>query len=237
MIEEKPHRASWHIAATRRTHSRPSFTPGQPITAYDHSTPMELVRHVRSDWVLRTRYEELSVLIGELGFTTGQPYRHGPPTSASRGQLSDHPIRPVPSLSAASMRTPERTALPALGWVAHMRPEHLRDEIDRISWTDLASIRADVLTALGAKHKLSRPQRRWQNGAWSGEVVSCWDTPQHHTCRQSSSSGRASCSCRCTTHGLRDAVVRASESDGQQGRADSWRAWADWSNVATSGRS
>lgn len=28
---------------------------------------------------------------------------------------------------------------------------------------------------------------------------------------------------------IRDAVVRASESDGQQGRADSWRAWADWS--------
>ncbi|MDW5329464.1 hypothetical protein [Plantactinospora sp. KLBMP9567] len=29
---------------------------------------MELVRHVRSDWVLRNRHEELSVLIGELGF-------------------------------------------------------------------------------------------------------------------------------------------------------------------------
>ncbi|HEV7825453.1 MAG TPA: AAA domain-containing protein [Mycobacteriales bacterium] len=61
--------ASWHIAEAQRTVPRPPLVAGQPINRYEPSTLVRLVRHVRSDGVLRTREEELMVLIRELGFT------------------------------------------------------------------------------------------------------------------------------------------------------------------------
>jgi len=60
---------SWHVADNRRTVAPPPFVPGQPITQYSHHLLVRLVRHVRSDGVLRTRDDELAVLMRELGLT------------------------------------------------------------------------------------------------------------------------------------------------------------------------
>ena len=59
---------AWHIAEARRLVPRPSLRCGLPINNYDSGKLIQLVRHVRSDGVLRTREEELAVLMRELGF-------------------------------------------------------------------------------------------------------------------------------------------------------------------------
>jgi very-short-patch-repair endonuclease len=60
--------ASWHIADARRTLPRPPLVPGQSIDKYDPVGLVKLVRYVRSDGVLRTRDQELLVIMSELGF-------------------------------------------------------------------------------------------------------------------------------------------------------------------------
>jgi very-short-patch-repair endonuclease len=66
---ENPHPASWHLAEAKRTVPRPTYTAGLSIDKYDQLTLIKLVRHVRSDGVLRTQDEELSALMAELGFS------------------------------------------------------------------------------------------------------------------------------------------------------------------------
>ena len=59
----------WHLATTERTVPRPPLARGLSIDEYPHVDLVRLVRHVRSDGVLRTREDELLLLMHELGFT------------------------------------------------------------------------------------------------------------------------------------------------------------------------
>ena len=59
----------WHIAEAKRTLPRPGLARGWTIDQYEPRTLVQLVRHLRSDGVLRTRDEELALLMRELGFT------------------------------------------------------------------------------------------------------------------------------------------------------------------------
>lgn len=60
---------TWHMAERRRTVSRPALSAGVPIDKHPISKLVDLVRHVRSDGVIRTKDEELAVLIEELGYS------------------------------------------------------------------------------------------------------------------------------------------------------------------------
>jgi hypothetical protein len=59
----------WHLAITERTVPRPPLARGLSIDEYPHVDLVRLVRHIRSDGVLRTREDELLLLMHELGFT------------------------------------------------------------------------------------------------------------------------------------------------------------------------
>jgi very-short-patch-repair endonuclease len=59
---------AWHIAEAQRTTPRPRLPHGLTIDKYGPAELARLVRHVRSDGVLRTREDELLLLIRELGF-------------------------------------------------------------------------------------------------------------------------------------------------------------------------
>jgi very-short-patch-repair endonuclease len=59
---------AWHIAEAQRTTPRPRLPHGLTIDKYGHAELVRLVRHVRSDGVLRTREDELLLLMRELGF-------------------------------------------------------------------------------------------------------------------------------------------------------------------------
>ncbi len=59
---------TWHIAEAQRTTPRPRLARGLTIDKYAPADLVRLVRHVRSDGVLRTREEELLLLMRELGF-------------------------------------------------------------------------------------------------------------------------------------------------------------------------
>jgi len=58
----------WQLLAPRRTVARPPLRRGVPMESHHPATLVALVRHVRSDGVLRTRDEELAVLMAELGY-------------------------------------------------------------------------------------------------------------------------------------------------------------------------
>jgi very-short-patch-repair endonuclease len=60
---------SWHVAAAERTTPRPWLVPGLAIHEYTHRQLVDLVRHIRSDGIPRTRDQELGLLMRELGFT------------------------------------------------------------------------------------------------------------------------------------------------------------------------
>lgn len=63
--------AAWQVSTAQRRLPRPRLQPGQTIDKYQRAELVALVRYVRSDDVLRTRHEELQVLIAELGFKRG----------------------------------------------------------------------------------------------------------------------------------------------------------------------
>jgi len=63
-----PMEPSWHIAEASRTVPRPRLPRGLTVDKYEHSALVRFVRHVRSDGVLRTREDELLLLMRELGF-------------------------------------------------------------------------------------------------------------------------------------------------------------------------
>ena len=65
----EPAGPTWHIAEAQRTTPRPRLARGLTIEKYAYADLVRLVRHVRSDGVLRTREEELLLLIRELGFS------------------------------------------------------------------------------------------------------------------------------------------------------------------------
>jgi hypothetical protein len=50
---------TWHIAETQHTMARPRLPHGLTIDKYAPADLAQLVRHVRSDGVLRTRDDEL----------------------------------------------------------------------------------------------------------------------------------------------------------------------------------
>jgi very-short-patch-repair endonuclease len=60
---------AWHMAEAQRTISRPLIVPGLAIDKHDHEDLVQLVRHLRSDGVLRTREEEFTLLMRELGYS------------------------------------------------------------------------------------------------------------------------------------------------------------------------
>lgn len=66
LSEEAP---AWHIADAKRTMPRPGLVRGWTIDRYEPTKLVQLVRHLRSDGVLRTRDDELALLMRELGFT------------------------------------------------------------------------------------------------------------------------------------------------------------------------
>jgi hypothetical protein len=58
----------WKVAAPNRRLPRPTLTPGLPIGRYSHELLVGLVRYLRSDDVIRTREQEQTLLMEELGF-------------------------------------------------------------------------------------------------------------------------------------------------------------------------
>ena len=59
---------SWKVADAVRTFPKPSFVPGLGIDSYSPTTISNLVKHIRSDGVLRTREAELEEVLREMGF-------------------------------------------------------------------------------------------------------------------------------------------------------------------------
>lgn len=59
---------TWSVATPTRRVPVPRFHPGRPITEYDDRTLIGLVRHIRSDQVLRTREQEFDLVMQALGF-------------------------------------------------------------------------------------------------------------------------------------------------------------------------
>ena len=59
---------TWSMAQSERTLRRPRLSPGSPIDDYTDRTLVALVLYVRSDGVLRTRDEEFTLLMNELGY-------------------------------------------------------------------------------------------------------------------------------------------------------------------------
>lgn len=59
----------WGAKQSKKRTGRPPVYPGSPIDEYYESTLLALVKYIRSDGILRTRDEEISELIGELGFS------------------------------------------------------------------------------------------------------------------------------------------------------------------------
>jgi len=59
---------TWHIAEAQRTTPRPRLARGLTIDKFAQADLVRLVRHIRSDGVLRTRDDELLMLMRELGF-------------------------------------------------------------------------------------------------------------------------------------------------------------------------
>jgi hypothetical protein len=59
----------WYIAQAQRSAPRPQLEAGLSIDRYEHRDLVQLVRHLRSDGVQRTRDDELTLLIRELGYS------------------------------------------------------------------------------------------------------------------------------------------------------------------------
>jgi very-short-patch-repair endonuclease len=67
--ETTPEPASWHVAEATRSLPRPPVSAGLTIDAYSPDEIVSLVRYVRSDGLVRTRDDELLLLMKELGFS------------------------------------------------------------------------------------------------------------------------------------------------------------------------
>lgn len=61
-------RDDWFIEKPSPQIPKPSYRPGHPITEYSPRLLLQLIRHYRSDGVLRTEDEELSLVMADLGF-------------------------------------------------------------------------------------------------------------------------------------------------------------------------
>lgn len=59
----------WGAKESKKRTGRPPIYPGSPIDEYYESTLLSLIKYVRSDGILRTREEEITELISELGFS------------------------------------------------------------------------------------------------------------------------------------------------------------------------
>jgi very-short-patch-repair endonuclease len=58
----------WGAKESKKRTGRPPIYPGSPIDEYYESTLLSLVKYVRSDGILRTREEEITELVRELGY-------------------------------------------------------------------------------------------------------------------------------------------------------------------------
>lgn len=58
----------WHIASATRTYPRPRFVARLGIDSYDAALLVNVILHIRSDGVIRTRDQEMLEVMHELGF-------------------------------------------------------------------------------------------------------------------------------------------------------------------------
>lgn len=59
---------AWELPVGQRRGARPAVIPGFPIGDYDTRVLMEIVRWVRSDYVVRSSDDEVAIIMRELGF-------------------------------------------------------------------------------------------------------------------------------------------------------------------------
>jgi hypothetical protein len=65
--------SSWSVEAGVRDYPLPAFHLCGAITDYSWSTPVHLLRHIRSDNIIRTSNEEIAEMMNALGFQRRGP--------------------------------------------------------------------------------------------------------------------------------------------------------------------